>query len=1028
MSFSNNIYDSGSSNTANSYVQVLDIEQELNTRTQEIVSNQGFLDTNHDTGSYPILRELLRFTVTSINTPPLDPQKRQLRQRIETVKENYLTFCQQNNIVQSQDDDEPRVFAAIRNQADHLAARVLAERKVEKIVNFRPQLDLKTVRAKRPEEIEILYNEILEEEKGIQKLGDNFSDLIDCANIDENLEDQYAITVKRSTHSNAKNLHKKAITPLTTKQKGYRAAGIAMIVATIAIAVVAATFTALFAPIFAAIFIGTAATAAIGIPFLILSKRQDQSRIVNESSTQSDSLVDIEVSDNLLLGYSVFLLLRNNDIVSGNYEGESRFVLSKEQLQQLNRSLDKNIRWKDDIELIFKGLIGDGEYIQLGQKSNSEILRSPLNLSQAMIKRLKKLPANQPALLFEAFSLCLHDHPERAFYKAEIETIYADLGLRSSNGRIKTFLEADPYRSNLGTNQIEAISPSLNKLIKLKQLILKFTECSTFSAGVEHLQTLGVDRLDYMKQYKIGILQEIYRFVSGDPTHFATLDEEIGGLPSINQIEEKSQQLCIRVLRDYTLPVIEKNETYEFSNDEVIALYEGNPFTTYTENITHKNVSKLFDRLKSSSAYCRIIARTSGYEEGVNDLMRDFNRRLNNYYNLSSTSEYYGRPMVDHAVTNFELLVAQIVYQDQSRVTDDSVEKALIVLNGTLGADLVRGCENGLARRVKRMQDALNPSTGNYILDHLKERKKGLLDAAFQRIYGSNSESSMVYRHQVKAGAYLYLNDPESGDSIPSSITDLNSYSVRPLVQRFFQSYTPEFIYQTVLDFLKEKFRELNTTQEGGLYNDEGMYELLEVLGFGNDREELDKLYRIAGSTENRWQYSFFEQDLPRYLIPYLLKQNILRNKFMHSSASAYIKCCHDVYGTYYRSNPGNNDGSNNSIRRISHAPISAWESAVNQEMDEWISRSIRHYRFYYKISQDQMLNFLQAYDLEAGIRLELRRDIRRDRSSGELDSSQIEAMERIHQRVIRELRQDLSGNEQETFIQRTLRLPLRLL
>lgn len=114
-----------------------------------------------------------------------------------------------------------------------------------------------------------------------------------------------------------------------------------------------------------------------------------------------------------------------------------------------------------------------------------------------------------------------------------------------------------------------------------------------------------------------------------------------------------------------------------------------------------------------------------------------------------------------------------------------------------------------------------------------------------------------------------------------STFEHLSSASKRTLSHLLHEYYTPVSLYRHVYQFVSDEFWRLNHEK-----NDDEIYQLLHLLGFAASqtttadntdyRHTLDQRYRVRGNALNRWQYAFFQQDLPKHLVGYLLRENYI--------------------------------------------------------------------------------------------------------------------------------------------------------
>ncbi len=615
--------------------------------------------------------------------------------------------------------------------------------------------------------------------------------------------------------------------------------------------------------------------------------------------------IRIANDQNLLMGYSIFDLLYSIQIRSGDYCGEMEYILNDEEAEKLNTYLSSLVTWIDDFTNILADLLGPNEdpirYIELAQRTRREIMEHPIRMSAGVLKSLRT--SNLPiCLIMGHLSLNLAAHPHRDFLKAKFQELYDSEKILDSAGEPKHFHIDEPYRSNIGIIQLRSICPSLNKLIKLQQLTTKFTGINNLETAINTLRSWGVaNELQLVIQYKVQTLLETYRTALGVQTPHNTafkIDQKLANLDQLNKVETESLSLCKKLLTHHMAPFFRISDA-EFTptSQHILALYDGNPKIRYEGNQLHKNVAVLFTKLKSCAVFKAaleanratlrgaLIARNatlqeinatmqapSGLSEALTELKDELISRLNRYHTLSRTG-YYGQEMVDETVRYFEQYVARIVYAQESKVTPASIERSFQVLSAIVGSDMHNGCSQGFSGRIKNILTALTRETGDDLRDHIVQFQKECLEDAFQSNprYRDGGENSMLARRKGELSEYLGLSVIENEERV--SFADLSEDS-RHFLQLFLQKCTSWALYTKAYQFLTDKFWQLNSERD-----DEGIYQLLETLGFQGSHDDLDKNYRVNGDAAQRWQYAFFQQDLPRHLIGFLKTNQYLTVK-----------------------------------------------------------------------------------------------------------------------------------------------------
>jgi len=580
--------------------------------------------------------------------------------------------------------------------------------------------------------------------------------------------------------------------------------------------------------------------------------------------------------DNPLLGYSIYDLLHGSRIIKEeNYDGATIFLLNKQDFEKLNEHLSDLIKWVDDFNNITGELLAssDGQYTALGQKALAEIWKNPIHLTTRVLQTLQTYNQDLPCLLFNHVSIFLKNHPERDFIKNKFLRLYHEESLVGANGKPKEFYENDLYRSTIGIAQLIKLCPRLNKLLMFKKIITNFTEQESFQAASQSIFEMCGNELEIMRQYKIQTIFDAMKALglTSDMVKapFNYLKTKLVEPQSLGLLEDKSLRVYEELLTNITgVCLSSTQDVYEFSPQEIDDLYKKNKWMIYQGQQRHKNISRLIQTLKSCWAYQKAIEDFPNIEEVIDSLKNEMIRRLNEYHRLSPTDRYYGKPMLDESIKHLELYIAKVVYQEKSRVNIDSIKKSLVQLAGILDQDLLKGCQSGFAGRIQSLLLELSSNTCNDLLDNIKQFQRNCLETAFQKLLGHSHESSMAIRDKVKAAEFLGLNKSFSSENFHEL-----SNQVQRILKLFFQEYNPLTIYHTARSFFSDKFWKLNCEN-----NDAGIYQLFKDLRFeGCDNQaEMDRKYRVNGNPENRWQYAFIQQDLPKYLASYLKEHDFL--------------------------------------------------------------------------------------------------------------------------------------------------------
>ncbi len=589
---------------------------------------------------------------------------------------------------------------------------------------------------------------------------------------------------------------------------------------------------------------------------------------------RGDTTVFRFVTSNILMGYSIYDLLYGIDLLSPQlreeYRGCTTFELDLKGFNKTKTHLSELILWSEDFLSIVGDLLGNVDsakrHISIGQKPISEILSNPIRMSNQVVDQLKKNPHAQPCLLFNQVSINLTDHADRDFIKKKFEEFYTAENMIGANKKPKTFLIDDPYRSNLNVTQLKKICPRLNKLLKLQQLLKEFTSGSTMSQALAISKGWGIpDELNAMKQYKATVLIEICKNLSLEPPLLTSIEEAT----SLDALESISLKYCQDLLEQNMGIFFKTREVpYQPSTDDIRSLYINEEYITYLGNQRLKNISKLLTALKNSPIYKKILTRQPDLESAVSKLQAELISRLNNYSTLQSTG-FYGKEMIDNAIRFLEMYVAKIVNNSQSKITEASIECSLIQLAAMVDSneqnDLSGGCATGLAGRIQNLLTSLTSNTGNDFQDDIIQFMKESLESAFGKCFMNDRESSMRVNYKKDIIDYFI-----TGAS--NSLINNDDYNAQRLLHSFFVEYNPVSIYQRAYSFFSAKFWQLNRDDD-----DNGIYQLFKDLEFmESSKEEIDKKYRVNGDATKKWQYAYFQQELPRYLVKYLVSQGLL--------------------------------------------------------------------------------------------------------------------------------------------------------
>ena len=598
-------------------------------------------------------------------------------------------------------------------------------------------------------------------------------------------------------------------------------------------------------------------------------------------------------AENYALGYGIFDLLHSQGIHilrNDDYNGETVFPLTRTQLTNLNSHIEELNKWYDDFLCIVGDLLGQDneagdaseQFVSVGKKSVSEILLNPIRLSTHCQQLFATLHPQQPCLLFNTLSINLANHPDRLFLRQKIESIYAEEDIIGANQRLKEFIHGT-FSTNLNVAQLRVISPHLNKLLKLQQLLTDVTSTESLGKAIQayKMLDLGDDETDPFKCFKTSLLYEIYQELKGsDVEAFRTIERAMQNMTSISQLETKARLECESILRTHSVCCFPESERQPFIDDEqAIAVYgDHDRNTTYSGNQLHRNISALCLALQNTHAYQDFKASNAHIDEALNLLRHDLTGRLNRYADMSTNSAN-SRYMLDEAVECFETFVALLFHSDEYHLTPSSISRSLNNLAGITDSGL-GGCNQGLSGRVQSLLLPLVSSSANQIKDSIIQFHKDGIAASMAEAFGNYHESSMSARCVEEVNSFLGLAVVR-GQNPNITFAQLSRNSKRTISHLLHKFCTPVALYRHVYQFISDEFWRLNHEK-----NDDDIYQLLHVLGFADGqattaddasyRRLVDHKYRVRGNALNRWQYAFFQQDLPKHLVSFLINEKFI--------------------------------------------------------------------------------------------------------------------------------------------------------
>ncbi len=616
----------------------------------------------------------------------------------------------------------------------------------------------------------------------------------------------------------------------------------------------------------------------------------------SQTGDEPDDGFAINVSEgNYALGYGLFDLLRSQNLHvyhHDDYNGETVFPLTRAQLAKLNEHIEELNKWYDDFLCIVGDLLGyedteagdaSAQFVSIGQKSSSEVLDNPIHLSAQCQGLFATLAPQQPCLLFNTLSINLASHSDRIFLKQKFESIYEEENIIGANRRLKQFI-GDTFSTNLNVEQLRIISPHLNKLLKLQQLLTDVTNTKSLGKAVIAYKRmdLGEHELDPLRSFKASLLYEIYQEIKGpDKLAFLTIERSLENITRVPSLEAKAQAQCESILKTHSVCCFPESEDHPAIDDgQIIALYGNQERNiTYAGGQLHRNIPALCAALQNSRAYQHYKTSNPAIDAALTILKNDLLHRLNSYAAMSSRIGNERRYILDEAIDYFESFVGLLFYGDDYRLTSLSISEALHNLAAITDSGL-DGCNQGLSGRIQSLLMPLVATTGNKIKDSIRQFQKNGVTASVAKAIGHSNESSMWARCLDEVNDFLGLA-VIPGLNPNHAFGHLSRISKLTISHLLHEYYTPVSLYRHVYQFVSDEFWRLNHEK-----NDSEIYQLLHLLGFETNQTTtvsntdyqrfIDRKYRVRGNALNRWQYAFFQQDLPKYLVSYLLKEKYI--------------------------------------------------------------------------------------------------------------------------------------------------------
>ncbi len=355
-----------------------------------------------------------------------------------------------------------------------------------------------------------------------------------------------------------------------------------------------------------------------------------------------------------------------------------------------------------------------------------------------------------------------------------------------------------------------------------------------------------------------------------DEQSYLRISRSFKNVTQITLLEAIAYEWCESILRNESVCCFPESACQPTIDDRKIFTVYGDHERniTYAGQQIHRNISALINALQNSKAYRQYKSLNPDIDEALSILKNDLLCRLNRYSNMLTHSAN-SRYMLDEAIDYLETFVSLLCHSDDYRLGQSSISNAFDNLAAIADSGLY-GCNQGLSGRIQSLLLPLIASTGDRIKDSIVQFQKDSITAALARVIGDSNESSMWARCLDEVNNFLGLAVvKEHNPNI--SFNDLSQTSKHTISHLLHRYYTPVSLYRHIYQFVSDEFWRLNHEK-----NDDEIYQLLESLGFGDNRHSIDRKYRVRGNPLKRWQYAFFQQDLPKYLVHYLKNEKFI--------------------------------------------------------------------------------------------------------------------------------------------------------
>ncbi len=564
-------------------------------------------------------------------------------------------------------------------------------------------------------------------------------------------------------------------------------------------------------------------------------------------------------TNNIVMGYSLYLLLKTYEITTDKYDytkygsdSSQTFPLTVEHLKTLTAHFKTLNPLIEESTALFNSLLGREGCVEIGQKRVSEFITDNINLTTSTLNKIAELCDKAKAkgkeapysLFFSMLGINLKSHPAKAFYKNLFLTWFSEWEMVGANGKPKQFQTDDPDRSNVNFVQMTQLLRAMTDFIDLCQemkvkinsnedylkhlkthLEKKLNELAS-KAGISLGYTYSLDNAHSIEEAKKAY-QEIYK---------KTIDTGINGV------------FCLK----------ENDLRMEPWPELVQTTYCESPFLRYLNPSTYQNsqgqklpnLLGLLDKL--GTKFPKFQSQIYAFKIETRAFLDSYPKL--NLEDISENKKY------DRTIALLEKWLVSLLNQDKFSISDRTVDTSL------LGLNVISSKENQLEAMKDRVRSLLIPLEKWGFEEYLDDFKWECHLKAAKSMHASKSD-------QDQMAAFYNLR---------KAIGTFNGWTrdLEKLASGFMNLYLPGEIAVKVHVFFREVFWELN--EQG---NDEKLFQLLKYLGFEsnqtNERAQREAIYNKyrnnkEGILQGFWHYARFERDLPIYIVSFLIREKYL--------------------------------------------------------------------------------------------------------------------------------------------------------